>query len=256
MGGAADEWREVVAAVKREVEGKGLETYPFKVSWYNSRVEPAFRLGYHDDTLAILMLSTPAMFEQLFLPYLTSPTFEPGALDPVDQCHRELFVDITSRLDRTAAILQDFELDAKRKPKVLVQTAGHVSGAVQYYQRSDVVPDPWPVEEKMYGVAVHPRYGGWFALRGVFIFDGLRAGQSLKWEEPPDPVASREKRVELLEKFNRHWRDWSYRDVLSQGSKVVERYSKQQKEYFGTEPQKRGVVIAGLRGQTVGATSV
>lgn len=256
VGGAAEEWREAVAAVKGEVEGKGLEAHPFKVGWYNSQVEPAFRLGYHDDTLAILLLSTPAMFERLLLPYLMSPSLESGSLDPVDRCHKELFEDVARILNRTATILQDFELDAKRKPKVLVQTAGHVSGAVQYYQRSDVVPDPWSASERMYGVAVHPRYGGWFALRGVILFDDLRAGQNLKWEEPPDPVTSWEKRVELLEKFNRHWRDWSYRNVLDEGSEVVERYSEQQMKYFGTEPQERGGVIARLRGEPVVASSV
>lgn len=255
-GAGASEWREVVAAVRREVEGKGLEAHPCKVGWYNSRVEPAFRLGYHDDTLAMLMLSTPAMFERLLLPYLASPEFVSETLDPVDQCHRQLFLDVTGRLGKAATVLQDFELDARRRPKVLVQTAGHVCGAVRYYQRSDVVPDPWPAGERLYGVAVHPHYGGWFALRGLLIFDNLRAGEGLKWAEPPDPVASWEERVKLLEGFNRHWQDWSYRDVLSGGSEVTERYSEQQKEYFGTEPQKRGVVIARLRGQTVGAATV
>ena len=41
-------------------------------------------------------------------------------------------------------ILLDYELDHIRRPRVLVQTAGHVAGAVRYYQRSDIVKDPWP----------------------------------------------------------------------------------------------------------------
>ena len=42
-------------------------------------------------------------------------------------------------------IIQDFELHPKtRRPKLLVQTAGHVSGAAYYYQRTDVCKDPWP----------------------------------------------------------------------------------------------------------------
>jgi len=41
-------------------------------------------------------------------------------------------------------ILLDYELDHSRRPRVLVQTAGHVAGAVRYYQRSDIVKDPWP----------------------------------------------------------------------------------------------------------------
>ena len=39
--------------------------------------------------------------------------------------------------------IHDFELLPSRRPKVLVQTAGHVAGAAYYYQRADVQPDPW-----------------------------------------------------------------------------------------------------------------
>ena len=37
----------------------------------------------------------------------------------------------------------DFDLTHTRRPKVLVQTAGHVAGAVYYYQRSDVENKKW-----------------------------------------------------------------------------------------------------------------
>ena len=46
--------------------------------------------------------------------------------------------------------LHDFELHHSRRPKVLVQTAGHVAGAARYYQRSDVINDPWD-EKKVSG---------------------------------------------------------------------------------------------------------
>ena len=39
--------------------------------------------------------------------------------------------------------LQDFELLPTRRPKILVQTAGHVAGAAYYYQLSDVENPPW-----------------------------------------------------------------------------------------------------------------
>lgn len=45
--------------------------------------------------------------------------------------------------DQDIEAVHDFELLPSRRPKVLVQTAGHVSGAAYYYQRKDVVPDPW-----------------------------------------------------------------------------------------------------------------
>ena len=44
-------------------------------------------------------------------------------------------------------VLYDYELNHNRRPKVLVQTAGHVSGAVTYIQRADIKHDPWPPEK-------------------------------------------------------------------------------------------------------------
>jgi len=43
--------------------------------------------------------------------------------------------------------IHDFELHHSRRPKVLVQTAGHVAGAAYYYQRSDLSNDPWPASQ-------------------------------------------------------------------------------------------------------------
>ena len=40
--------------------------------------------------------------------------------------------------------IHDFEMHYSRRPKVLVQTAGHVAGAARYYQKKDVVNPPWP----------------------------------------------------------------------------------------------------------------
>jgi len=184
------------------------------------------------------------MFEQLFLPYLAT-SYTPGQLDPLDQCLAEWFQSCKRLFPRwEIEAIQDFELYPTRRPKVLVQTAGHVAGAAYYYQRSDVPsPDPWTDKQKIFGVSVHPKYGGWFALRGILIFKDLLA-PGLQPNEPVDCVQTREKRIELLEKFNFNWQDWSYRDVFE--GDVEERYSKQQKLYFATEPSKRFELIEGL----------
>ena len=40
--------------------------------------------------------------------------------------------------------IHDYELHPNHRPKVLVQTAGHVAGAVNFIQRSHLKSDPWP----------------------------------------------------------------------------------------------------------------
>ena len=138
-------------------------------------------------------------------------------------------------------ILHDFDLDpATRRPKILVQTAGHVSGATFYYQRKDVGVDHWPRDQNIYGVAMHPLYGGWFAFRGVLVFKNITSPELVQ-AKPIDCVSTRERRIELLEAFNYRWQDWSYRDVID--GQVLERYSEAQKEYFLTEPSKRRALL-------------
>ena len=57
------------------------------------------------------------------------------------------------------------------------------------------------------GVSVHAKYGGLFAIRGVIVFKVILA-PNVPRKEPEDVVQGDEKRVELLEKFNFHWKDY------------------------------------------------
>lgn len=123
----------------------------------------------------------------------------------------------------------DFELFPSRKPKFLAQTAAHVSGAAFYYQQSDVEDCPWTKKvcysfmrvlhkysarflntpsvslHKMFGVCVHPRLGGWFAIRALMVLGGVTVGSEMVQPLPPDCVPAREDRIRLLEAFNFHW---------------------------------------------------
>ena len=215
--------------------------------WYNEHVEPAFHLPHHPDTLAVLVISIPAMFEALFKPYLlqrytSQQHSQKEEIDPLDRCMRAQF-------DRMKALfpaqdvyyMQDFELLPSRRPKILVQTAGHVSGAAYYYQSSDVSNPPWDPSKKIYGVSIHPKYGGWFGFRGVLVFKDVCV-PGLCQTKPVDCVHNQAKRVELLDQFNFHWREWGYRNVLDHP--VQECYSEQQKQYFSTQPSLRKQLVA------------
>ena len=95
---------------------------------------------------------------------------------------------------------------------------------------------------KVFPVCVHPKYGGWFALRGILLFKNVRLSDSfLKQKDPPVILKTHSDIVTLLYLFNDHWRDWRYRDVGM--PEDIERYSNLQKEYFGTEPDDRKNII-------------
>lgn len=218
-----------------------------QIGWYNAVVLPAFRLPYDDETVAWAVISQPSMFEKLFVPYLRA-AWKDGTYsdkDPLDACLFQYLNELVRnfRPQFEVDVIQDYDMHPDRRPKVLVQTAGHVAGAAYYYQREhlDKVADPWDESKKIFGVSVHPNFGGWFAFRGVLIFKGLTGPSTLVQTPPPDCVPTLEMKVELLRRFNECWEDWTYRDVC--GSPIQEIYSDKQKLYFGTLPKDRTSII-------------
>ncbi|XP_036970359.1 cyanocobalamin reductase / alkylcobalamin dealkylase [Acanthopagrus latus] len=217
----------------------GFEVYPLKVGWYNSLLPANFHLAYPDDTLAVVVLSTPSMFEQAFLPFMEQRGCQVQS-DPIDQCVKHCVSSAVSQCfpGQQVDVRYDYELLPSRKPKFLAQTAAHVSGAAFYYQQSDVTDQPWE-KKKMFGVCVHRRFGGWFAIRALLVFAGVTVGSETKQPDPPDCVPSREGRIQLLEAFNFHWQDWGYRDIIP----PVQTYSQKQRDYFGTPPAQRFALL-------------
>jgi methylmalonic aciduria homocystinuria type C protein len=97
-----------------------------------------------------------------------------------------------------------------------------------------------PSSQRIAGVCIHPRYGGWFAIRGVLLLPGVEV-PDLPQRKPPDCIPVRADRITLLEGFNFHWRDWTYRDAVT----PQERYSEEQKAYFSAPPADR-LALLGL----------
>jgi methylmalonic aciduria homocystinuria type C protein len=89
------------------------------------------------------------------------------------------------------------------------------------------------------GVCLHPKYGGWFAMRGVFIIKNFLVYDLIP-KEPIDVLNGNETNIyDLLNKFNFNWKDNTYRDVI----KVEKKYSPKQLEYFLTDPSDRKRLI-------------
>ncbi|XP_057369202.1 cyanocobalamin reductase / alkylcobalamin dealkylase-like [Daphnia carinata] len=222
----------------------GLECHPFKVGWYNANVKPGFQLEHPDDTLAFIIISSPSFFEKCFIPYVRNSIGNSINQDYLDQALRSCLTRaIQSFPDQKTSVLYDYEMrQGTRRPKVLVQTAGHVSGAVYFYQKTDILDPPWPVDKAIYGVCLHPKYIGWFALRAVIIFQNVLV-PNLDFKPPKDILEEEGKKIDLLNRYNNNWQDWSFRDVV----KPAERYSELQQKYFSTRPSERSDLIEFIR---------
>lgn len=115
---------------------------------------------------------------------------------------------------------------------------------LKYWQTFDSIPLICFLSlQKIYGVCIHPCYGGWFAIRALLIFSEVEV-PFLQQNLPIDCVSGEEEKIELLDKFNFHWQDWSYRDIIE----VKEKYSEEQKMYFATPPAER-LKLLGLQGR-------
>ncbi|XP_061681465.1 cyanocobalamin reductase / alkylcobalamin dealkylase isoform X1 [Syngnathoides biaculeatus] len=217
----------------------GFEVYTLKVGWYNSVLPPKLHLPHPDDCLAVVVLSTPSMFEKAFLPFLEERGSQ-GLSDPIDLCVKHCVTSVLSQkfAGQKVDVRYDYELLPSRKPKFLAQTAAHMSGAAFYYQQSDVSDQPW-ASKKMFGVCVHPRLGGWFAIRALLVFQDIKMNPEELQPEPRDCVPSREARIRLLEDFNFRWQDWSYRNIVT----PTETYSQKQQDYFATPPAQRHALL-------------
>ncbi|XP_041646528.1 cyanocobalamin reductase / alkylcobalamin dealkylase [Cheilinus undulatus] len=226
---------EVTGALEACLSGLGFEVHLLKVGWYNAVLPLSFALSYPDDTLAVVIFSRPSMFEEAFLPFIKGRGFK-GASDPIDQCVRQCVSSTVSRCfqGQHVDVMYDYELLPSRRPRFLAQTAAHVSGGAFYYQQSDVTDPPWK-DRKMFGVCIHPRFGGWFAIRALLVFVDVSVSSDIEQPHPVDCVPSREGRIELLEAFNLRWQDWSYRDAIP----PVESYSQTQRDYFSCPPSGR-----------------
>ena len=231
-----------VGELKTKIEdilaSHGFEIHPFLIGWYNELVSDKFHLDHPPDTLAFIIISQPRMFEKAFLPFLRDVDMS-GLQDPVDQCMLHYF----SRLESLAPAmvsLHDFQLSPSRRPKILVQTAGHVSGAVTFYKPGDFKQLS---EKKYFPVCHHPVWGGWFALRGVVIFPHLQTELARPQHSPP---LTESQAVQLLTLYNEDWRDWAWRDV-GRDSGAQEKYSELQRKYFQTPPARRWEILGDFK---------
>ncbi|CAI9717092.1 Hypothetical predicted protein [Octopus vulgaris] len=237
----AKEAEEIVRKVNEILGPFGFEAHPFKVKWYNELVGPNYQLEYHDDTFALITISTPQMFEKAFKPFIYN-IYKKGDLAPIDHCVKYYTEKIQIQtVYPDTDLIYDFDQKAPQHYSILVQTAAHVAGAAYYYQKKDVINNPWG-DKTIFGISIHPQYGGWFAMRAAIIFKNLKFAD-LKKKDPVDVIPDQETRIKLLNMLNEDWEYWKARDII----KVSERYTAEAINYFKTLPKDRYKLIEDMQ---------
>jgi methylmalonic aciduria homocystinuria type C protein len=251
-------YEKVFAAVETLLpENDGFECYKFKIGTYNEAVSEHFKLPYDNNTFAILVLNTPKMFETSFkswlqskkLPGETVPDVAERILHPIQDFMTQKLSSVSESLkeEYPSEIIHDFDLTPTRRPKILMCTCGHISGAAYYVQPQQLFAAPEDIdilfpqkpENKIIGVSLHHKYGGHFAFRAVYIFPTVKVPSTFKELSPKHNLKDKSSMEEVLQLFNLHWRDGRFRDC----GQPVERYSQVQLDYFAIPPSDRWEVI-------------
>ncbi|KAK6051963.1 hypothetical protein COOONC_10532 [Cooperia oncophora] len=120
----------------------GFESYLFSVGEYNNAVGTPFKLPHDPDTVCVLIISTPNMFDVSFKRWIQTKFKELGSLEAVSEAVSSPIQEfLQSRLEPVCEkfdsmnmdyeLLHDHSLWPSRKPKILMQTCGHVAVVIK-----------------------------------------------------------------------------------------------------------------------------
>lgn len=235
----SDDINKIIQYAKSVFPSNTVEVYAFKVDWYNNLVAPKYKLDYKNDTIALIFFTIPYVFNETFIPFLCDykemvvhkswEKFIRYYMEKVQQMLKEAYHLKIPDED----IMYSFDKECEHA-KILVQTAGHVAAGAYYYQRGDVIPDPWPKNKTIYGVSIHPHYGGYFSLDAVIILRDIHDPGMIE-KPPPDVVKSYAKRVELLTLYNDCYQNQKWRDIIP----VQRKYTDEHMKYVMTYGEER-----------------
>ncbi|XP_063722512.1 cyanocobalamin reductase / alkylcobalamin dealkylase-like isoform X2 [Symsagittifera roscoffensis] len=177
-----EEFELIQSLLESQLTPFGFESSPLLIKWYNEQVDKKFKFkSIHEDSLAFCVTSTSEMFERGFLPFVFESGICRDLRNALDESIGFYLKKMCQDLQNYQPIFyRDSDLEpGTRRPAFLAQTAAHVSGVAYYYHPSEIIqsakregiPLPWSEEDqqgRVYGVSIHHKYGGWFAIR-VFL---------------------------------------------------------------------------------------
>lgn len=225
---------------------------PLLVGWYNElRKQTAGGsqlLDAPDDALAFLLYNGPGYIDTV-LEYFLETREE-------DNCH---FVDgatdalLRSIADEFAAELRASTINLDKGPPYFhAQSLGVAAGIGQHLEPSEVQDPGWhesvsrqlldvrsidvwgsdiTVRQKIFGISMHPEFGGWFAYRGLLVLHGARA-PTLQPRQAVVAVKDEAEKKRVLEEYNLRADDCRWRDLTRIGHPPEKRYTPEEMYFF------------------------
>ncbi len=152
-----------------------------------------------------------------------------------------------------------------KPPYIHVQSIGHVAGIDEYVSPDSLTvhdsnflkhrdSDIWgTLRDRILGVSIHPRYGGWYAYRMLIVLEGVAWPTELARSEPMRFLTPEEK-SQVVYEYNENpdlcrWRDFNDRNRYE-----IERYDSAQYLFFherSIDKRRRTLELLKLEGYHV-----
>ncbi|CAK0784373.1 hypothetical protein CVIRNUC_007577 [Coccomyxa viridis] len=158
-------WETVLQRLEQSLAPAGFDiVHPLSVAWYNQCVQdpseqlPASSRG--GNTLAVLVGNTKNLWDRFRTAYGKEASLQEDE-DPLDSYTQRCVQAAADSLGRPSQIFWGHEAKsmAINGPSTELQQMASLAGLIYWDGAS--------------GLSLHPKYGSWFALRAVLVFDGL-----------------------------------------------------------------------------------
>lgn len=236
--------QDLVVESNKYLKKLGLFLKPFVLSQYNDAVSKEYQLSIgkaplHKNTVCLIVASNAKFCGKIMqkfsenIPSDLEREFIENPVHCITKYYLKHFViaKLYEKFGSDIEILHDFDM-INNRPRILVQTAGHVSGMAYFYH-----PEKFRFSDLKYGCSLHPIYGGWFGFRGAIILKNYYC-DSFNSVEPVDVFGGLHDDVRyFLELFNAF--DSKWRDVVPS----LLRYDQEQIDFFNTPPSQRSLPL-------------
>lgn len=232
-------------------------TPPFLVGWYNDERKRtaggASTIAADDDAVAFAIYSFPGYIDVIAEHYAR----QRPSTGFVDATTNEVLQELRAKLpEQLGAVVVNTD---EGPPYYHVQTVGAVAGVDQHMEAVDVNNAEWAedlsdqleetrdermwgtdpeMRRKIFGVNMHPTYGGWYAYRALVVLHAVHA-KDLKRPEPLNFVGDDDMR-RILSEYNLKHSDCNWRDLKVHGHPPENKYTPEEFFFFTeTAPSKR-----------------
>eukprot|EP00746_Dinoflagellata_sp_MGD_P004405 gnl/MRDRNA2_/MRDRNA2_108490_c0_seq1.p1 gnl/MRDRNA2_/MRDRNA2_108490_c0~~gnl/MRDRNA2_/MRDRNA2_108490_c0_seq1.p1 ORF type:complete len:332 (+),score=72.16 gnl/MRDRNA2_/MRDRNA2_108490_c0_seq1:46-1041(+) len=259
------------AALERKVAGFKFRCKPFLVGWYNAKRDETSagsqKIDAADNALAIIMYTVPGYLD------IIADNFQRQKPQAgfVDDTTKALIDCLKEELDsELGAIVLNTD---QGPPYYHVQTIGAIAGIDQHVEPTEIKDQDWEEElsdelevtrdtkiwgtdkemlRKIFGVNIHPEYGGWYAFRIMLILPEVHVAPGMLQQPAVLEFLSDDEKKRMLWEYNLDHQACRWRDLDNHSPE--KRYTPEEYFFFTEQNQEKRKRFLEMKVEAAGHT--